>query len=317
MFNRPDRIVNRWQSRFSLYTKKVAEIEDDDDNPTLELGRRLEPFVRETYAEKVGRTVTSGFTLLEHPEYDFMLANTDGRISPVPEHDGEGVYEGKTQSTFAKHDWKQEAPLLYRVQLQHYLAVTGLKWGSFACFELGAFDWFHWGDEERNERFIDALVEEEWKFWRDHVLPRVPPDPDGSPATTKALKLLHPNDNGRVIFLPPEAHGWLAERSEIAAQMKDLKKRQAEIDNKIRAAMGDNSYGALEDGGGIAYKTQTSNYGPELVLQVVEDLLGKEEANAVRAAVKPLRGTTRVLRVASEKTISAALAEQQEQEQDT
>lgn len=315
LFNRPGRIVNPWQSRFSLYQKKVSDLDsEDDDNPSLELGRELEGWVRAQYEKKVGRTVTGGFTLLEHPDYDFMLANTDGRIAPVPEHEGEGVYEGKTKNVFVRHDWRQETPLIYRVQLQHYLAVTGLKWGSFACFELGAFDWFHWGDEERNEKFIEALIEEEWTFWRDHVLVRKPPDPDGSAATTKALKLLHPNDNGRVIFLPPEATGWLAERSEISTQMKVLEARKDEIDNHLRAALGDNSYGALESGSGVSYKTQATNYGPELVMQVVEDLLGKEDANAVRREVKNRRGTTRVLRVASEKTISAALVEQQDEE---
>jgi putative phage-type endonuclease len=315
LFNRPGRIVNKWQSAFSLYQKKVSPEDLDEDNPTLELGRRLEPAVREMYIDKVGRTVTGGFTLLAHPDYDFMIANTDGRIAPVPEHDGEGVYEGKTQNFFVKHDWKQEVPLLYRVQLQHYLAVTGLSWGSFACFELGAADWFHWGDEERNDKFIQALYDLEWEFWSKHVLARIPPDPDGSTATTKALKLLHPNDNGRVIFLPPEATGWLTERAEISAEMKTLKARQAEVDNRIRAALGDHSYGALEDGRGVSYKTQGSNYGPELVMQVVEELLGKEDANAVRAAVKARRGTTRVLRVASDKTISAALAEQQQEDE--
>lgn len=50
-------------------------------------------------------SVTGGFTLIAHS--DFMLANTDGRIAPAPEHDGEGVYEGKTQNVFAKHDGRR------------------------------------------------------------------------------------------------------------------------------------------------------------------------------------------------------------------
>jgi putative phage-type endonuclease len=314
LFNRPDRIVNKWQSRYSLYIEKISDDVTDHDNPVLELGRVLEPVVRETYARKLGRVVREGLTLVAHEDYDFMLANTDGQIAPVPEHDGPGVYEGKTQNVFVKHDWSQEPPLLYRVQLMHYLAVTGLKWGSFGCFELGAYNWFHWGDEERNDKFIEALIEEEWKFWSRHVVPRIPPDPDGSEATTKALKLLHPQDNGRVIFLPPKVTGWLQQRKEIGAAVRLLESRRDEIDNKLRALLGSNSYGAVGAGdeGGIAYKTQAAKTSPDLVLQVVEDLLGKEDADAVRRETKARRGTTRVLRTASEKMISAALAEQQD-----
>lgn len=314
LFNRPDRVVNKWQSRYSLYLDKISDEVNDHDNPVLELGRVLEPVVRETYARKLGRVVQQGLTLVSHEDYDFMLANTDGQIAPVPEHDGIGVYEGKTQNVFVKHDWAQEPPLLYRVQLQHYLAVTGLKWGSFGCFELGAYNWFHWGDEERNDKFIAALVEEEWKFWSRHVVPRIPPDPDGSAATAKALKLLHPNDNGRVIFLPPKANGWLQRRREIGTAMRLLETHREEIDNKLRALIGPNSYAAVGDGdaGGLAYKTQAAKTSADLVLQVVEDLLGKEDADAVRREVKARRGTTRVLRTASPRAISAALAEQQD-----
>lgn len=307
LFNRPGRIVNPWQSRYSLWQDKTTEIIDETDTPQMEWGRRLEDAVRVAYEEKLGRTVHKGAVLTEHPEASYMLANTDGRVAAVPEHDGDGVYEGKTTNVFSKADWSQCVPLLYQVQLQHYSAVLDKQWGSFACLELGASDPFHWGDMERNERFIEALMEEEYKFWTRHVLAGIPPEIDGSEATTKALKLLHPEDNGRVIVLPPEATGWLVERETLGQEMKALKARKDEIDNKLRHAVGPNSFGEIEGGGGgVSYKTQAQATSADLVLQVVRDLLGDQDVNAVRREVNARKSTIRVLRVAGAKSIRAA-----------
>ncbi len=239
--------VNPFQSPFALYQSKVTKVIDDSDTPAQYWGRKLEPVVREAYAELVDREVGPGAVLAKHPELTFMLANTDGTIAPVEQYDGEGVYEGKTTNVFNAGQWDEGVPLYYQVQVQHYLSVLDLQWASVAVLVLGARDPFKWADVPRNESFISALQEREHSFWYDYVEPRVPPPTDGTKATKRALGLLYPKDNGRVIILPPQATEWDRKRKKIAKVAKVLEERKAVVDNALRAAIADHSYGAILD----------------------------------------------------------------------
>lgn len=271
--------VSPWESPFSLYQAKVGNLPPKPDSPAMEWGRRLEPVVREAYAEKTGRTVKDGVVSMTHREAGlaFMLANTDGQII-APDHSGEGVYEGKTTTVFRAREWNDgQIPLYYQIQVQHYLEVLGLQWASIAVLLMGAPDPFVWRDVERNDRFVEALCERERAFWHKHVVPRNPPPLDASKGTTRALKELHPKDNGRVIFLPSEAGQWHTRRGDIAQEVKALEEERALLDNRIRDALGGASYGEIEGGGGFSYKSQRR---------------GKSEF--------------RVLRTASEKSINVA-----------
>jgi len=250
--------VHPWTSPFALYQEKIGAVNDDRDSPAMRWGRRLEPVVRDAYAEEVGRVVTVGVTNRAHPRIPFMLANTDGTIGPIPDFDGPGVYEGKmTLSPHNKAQWDVGVPLFYQVQTQHYMAVLGLEWAGVACFIPGVYDPLLYCDIPRNQRFIDALEEREHRFWHDHILAGVAPDPDGSMATTNALKLLHPKDNGEIITLPEESAMWARRVERSNAAMKRLKGVKDEFSNKLRAAMGPATYGILPDSTGYSYKHQS------------------------------------------------------------
>lgn len=250
--------VSPWKSAFALYQEKIGAIpRDERDTPALYWGRKLEPAVREAYAELLGRNVTPGVVMATHPEAPWMLANTDGGVSAVPENDGDGVYEGKTTTAFSEAEWSIGVPLYYQVQVQHYMAVLGLKWASVAVLIMGSRDPFAWVDVPRDDGFIDALMEVEEKFWNDHVVKRVPPPVDGSKSTTIALKKLHPKDNGMIITLP-DGFGALAMRREQLIADKEAAQEELDaIDNNLRAELGDASYGLLDDGTGFSNKWQS------------------------------------------------------------
>lgn len=306
--------VNPWQSPYSLYQDKIGAAVDDRASPAMYWGTKLEPVVRDAYCEIVGRDVKDGAVMARHSDasLEFMLANTDGEISPVKEHDGAGVYEGKTTGIFTSKAWDDGVPLYYQIQVQHYLAVLGLSWGSVAVFIMGERDPFHWVDVERNDGFIAAMCDKEHAFWRDHVVPRVAPPVDGSSSTTTALKMLHPRDNGRVIFLPPAAQGWLEMRAQVSKEIKVLEETRDEMTNLARAALGGASYGIVEaTGGGVSYKSQASRLSAAGVLDSVEAIAGKDVRVAVTVDVDAKRGDFRVLRVASPKTLAKMLKEQE------
>lgn len=250
--------VSPWKSAFALYQEKVGAIpQDDRDTPALYWGRKLEPAVREAYSELLGREITPGVVMAQHPEAPWMLANTDGGIAPTTEHDGAGVYEGKTTTMFNEAQWADGVPLYYQVQVQHYMAVLGLKWASVAVLMMGSRDPFMWVDVPRDDDFIGAMMDVEEKFWNDHVVKRVPPPVDGSKSTTAALKKLHPKDNGTIITLP-DGFSSLAMRREQLLDDKDTAQKELdEIDNLLRAEIGDASYGVLDDGSGFSLKWQS------------------------------------------------------------
>jgi hypothetical protein len=66
-------------------------------------------------------------------------------------------------------------PRHYILQMQHYLAVTGLKWGTFAIFNADRWE-LMLIEVERDEKVISAIIKVEEKFWNEHVVPRKQPE---------------------------------------------------------------------------------------------------------------------------------------------
>lgn len=130
--------------------------------------------------------------------------------------------------------------------------VAGVDRATLVC--LIGNDRLVWFDCERNPAFVDALREREHEFWR-RVERNEPPEIDGSDATAEAIRRLHPLDNGAEVMLPPEADAWDAELAAIKEQLAALEARKQEIDNRLRAAIGDATFGALPSGGRYSLKT--------------------------------------------------------------
>ena len=278
--------VHPWETKYSIWVSKARGARDEKGGWPIRLGKVLEPVTRELYCEDTGRVVTDGVVNVRppDPELGFMIANTDGTIMPVDGQLGPGVYEGKTTSIFSIDQWEQGVPLYYQIQVQHYLAVTGLQWGSLCVLILGARDPLRWVDIERNETFIADLIERERAFWHDHVVADVPPEVDGKRPTTEALLRLHPDDNGAVVTLGQDVFDLAQNLSDIDDRLKGLNETRDEIRNGIRAAIGDATFGRFPDGAGFSWKRQ--------------DRKGY--------TVKP--STTRILRRASKASLAKAIA---------
>lgn len=249
--------VHPWLSAFTLYHQKRKAIESESETPPMEWGRRLEPVVREAYSEKLGRVVRPGAVMQRHPSATWMLANTDGEIDPVPEHDGPGVYEGKVASFFKADEWDGDTPLAYQVQCTHYMVVLGHSWASLAVLLLGKYDPFHWRDVPLNEKFAAMLMEREHAFWHKNVLAGVEPDPDGSESTSRALKALYPKDNGLIVDLGAHVQRWAEDLTAARESIKAIEETEKDCRNRIVNAIGPASYGRFDDGSGFACRLES------------------------------------------------------------
>jgi predicted phage-related endonuclease len=178
--------------------KTPAEVYDGLWNPSAQVeataaGRRrmdrghlMEPVIAGLYEFETGRYLRGdGRTRTPHPTMPYIHATPDRLIdSPATiEHatlqqglaasaEGDGVWECKClgQMTFNETLTRGVDPSYY-AQIQLYMDVFRLTWGSFAIFN--AEEWrLYWFDIPRDDRFIFRMNRRVETFWNEHVLAR-------------------------------------------------------------------------------------------------------------------------------------------------
>jgi len=245
--------------QFPTWAEKtgIAAPPDLDAVEAVQWGNILEGTIAATYAERTGRKVehNANAAVTRHPELPFLTATLDA-IQTDRER-GIGALEVKNVGEYLLKDWEDGPPLRFQVQLQHQLAVTGMPWGTL-CALIGGNKLRHF-DMARNERFIHWMIQRETEFWA-MVVDRVPPEPDGSNATTDCVKLLYPNCTYKIVDLPAEAVGV---DEELQVLKIDLKRRTQErqwLENKMKVWIGDASVGVLPNGVRYSWKQQTAHH---------------------------------------------------------
>jgi len=240
---------NPYRSARELYELKLGLREPDPPNAQMKRGIYLEAVARRLYTELTGRG-TRRLKQQVHPSYPFMLCNVDGMIVGT-KRDTPGVLELKCPAiwTFAKVK-REGLPLHYIVQMQHNLAVTGYKWGSFALFNADAWELIHF-DVERDLDLIDALYVKEEQFWRQHIEKRVPPPevPNTTPELVAQLAKAEAASGGGELILRSDAE-W-CEAARMYLEAKELGETSenllASAKEKLQALMVQK--GAVEGGG--------------------------------------------------------------------
>lgn len=231
--------INPWKSKLELWTEKVTGIVIEEDNPDLHWGKKLEPFILEEYIELTKRDVRAGcydYENLVSKEYPFMRANLDGVI--IDKERGDGILEMKTKSAYIR--WNSDIPDYYNSQIQHYFAVTGYNWGSFAVLDFGKKSLF-WCDVERNDEFIENLIKEEEIFWNS-VVNKIPPEVDGSMSCERFLRDTYSQEKKlKEIDLRnnEKALEWAILLRDVKKQIEDLKESETLCQNNLMNLMGD------------------------------------------------------------------------------
>lgn len=165
--------VSSWGDTRTLWAEKLDLTAPTIETDRMRWGRLLESAIAEAYTETTGRKVRKVHAVRRHRRHRFMLASLD-RVTRT----GKRIVEIKTQG-FRNDEWGEpgtdEVPDVYRVQVQHQMAVTGYDIADIpVLFGGSAFEVY---TVERDERLIDALIKLEAVFW-SHVEQRIPPPPN-------------------------------------------------------------------------------------------------------------------------------------------
>lgn len=121
------------------------------------------------------------------------------------------------------------------MQVQHYLAVSGYQVWYVAALIMGRE--FVIRKIERDEELIRNLIIIEKRFWEDHVLAGVAPDPDGSKAYSEMLLHIYHGDEKKEIRLFGMKE-QLSRRVEIEQLVKKLETEKEQIDHYIYRCRG-------------------------------------------------------------------------------
>lgn len=151
-----------------------AEPENLDKILRVRMGSHTESLNRYWYQERTGWRVTTDPKTYVGQE-DFMTAHLDGLTNARETKDSKdpsplGVWEAKHTNPWIKVDPVE----MYYPQLQHNMAVTGRSYAHLSVFKGN--DWWRWYEVERDDEYIEKLIQREAAFWFCVEADTPPPD---------------------------------------------------------------------------------------------------------------------------------------------
>lgn len=231
--------IHPYKSNLQLYLEKVGGWTiDEEASEAAEIGIEAEELVARLFMKRFKRDtgqpikVQKVNAILQHKDFDFMLANLDRKI--VGENAG---LECKTSSEWRRGEWDNGAPPEYLLQVQHYMAVTGFDYMYLAVLIGG--NKLRWQKIERDEELISDLIAGEKLFWEENVQKMVPPDPGGSSADTDCIKALYPTSTEKSIELPSDAMFWLEQIKAYEPILADAEEKIELAKNRLKIMMQD------------------------------------------------------------------------------
>lgn len=227
--------VNPYRSAFNVYYDKVSvDLTGAEDNERMRQGRDLEDYCARRFSEATGLKVHRTNYLYRHDTCDFMIADLDRVIA------GENAgLECKTTSAWNADKWKSmdTIPDHYLLQCQHYMAVMGYDYMYLACVILGAD--FVYYRIDRNDALIANLIKIESDFWKNNVLAKVLPDPDGSKAYDDVLSGYFAAERNRSIPLVGFDDD-LKRRKELGQLIAKMETEKKMIDQQLKLYLSEN-----------------------------------------------------------------------------
>ena len=219
-------------------------------------GRLMEPVITREFVRRTGLAVTPMRSMLQATNWPWMLADLDGLVED-PQR-GRGVFEVKTASAYKQDQWAEDrCPDSYLLQINHYMAVTGLSF-AVICVLIGG-NKLQWLTVDRDDELIASLVELEHRFW-NHVLTQSPPPVDGSTACAEMLSRKYPSSsNPAPLILPVEADSWIQDYLQAKLEEDTAAERKRLAENRIKEVMKEHERSTSPGGKQVTWKTVQSS----------------------------------------------------------
>jgi len=243
-----------YQTPLQVWAEKRGLFEEDEEEYAkekqdwLRFGNLLEPVIADEFEVRSGYPVTPEDQQFISCQHGFLGCSLD-RWTWI--EDVRGPLDLKNTAIFFKEDWEDAAPLRYQIQVQAQMAVTGADIGALAVLIGG--NQFRWTTIERNQRFINIMLEKVERFW-EMVQNDEMPEPVAKDNSFIG-QLLGDETEGATIVLSPAIVDVDADLTKIKEEIKGLKAQKDALEAKIKKEIGTNERGLLPEGGQYTFKT--------------------------------------------------------------
>lgn len=236
-----------YRSPIDVWADKMGEAHPVADNEAMAAGREMEAFLCDWYASAYGvRALNQGTCI--HLQHDTHIATPDRLVYREYDNDPTHGLEAKA------HGWRMLGqygePGTDHVPRRELLQCA---WGMHVC-DLRRWDLVRLDVPpavytiHRDMELEEMLCEEADRFWRDFVVTRTPPQPDGTARYSEWLARRYPRSTGAVMHA--DAH--LAELAQRLRHARDEASRWADeeerIAQEIQSRMGEVAVLDLGDG---------------------------------------------------------------------
>ncbi len=179
--------VDRFRDSLDVFRDKVLPQEDDEDFANqghILAGNYIEPVVSQLYIDSSGRKVRQA-KFRRHRKHKFLIGHPDRIIvaldrPPYQEpRDAAGCLECKVVNRWTMERIEREGvPQSHVLQLNHYMGCCNVPWGALAILCPDPVKWkFVTFEMDFDEALFEAVAAEAGRFWREHVVKKLPPLP--------------------------------------------------------------------------------------------------------------------------------------------
>ena len=240
--------VSPWRSQWDVWAEKTGRLEAWDGNNSTRLGHYLEPAIIDYAESELGYLARNVRVPLHGSPIVSTLdaLTTDGLPVEIKTAGMTGPLMG---------DWGEagtdQVPDYYLVQVHTQLLCTGAEM-AFLYALLGGRGVVKY-EINRHSDLCKSLEEQLCQWWDRHIVKGE--EPSRERASMDVLKRFKRVPE-RVVEIKDDLSILLKTREMLAAEAKDLKQQQEEVDKCLLMAIGDAEVGLLGDGTKISYLEQ-------------------------------------------------------------
>lgn len=242
---------------------------------SIKAKRDFEDYVARRFMKATGKKVRRANAMYYDEKHPFMLADVDRMV--VGENAG---LECKTASPYVAYKWEDgKIPLSYQLQCYHYMSVCNADAWYIAVLIYGRE--FKYYKIERDDKIIQNLIQLEEHFWKNHVLARKMPDPDGSKLADSVIAECYPEAVGKSIPLTG-FDNKIQRREEVEALLDKLETEKRQIDQELKLYLGE-AETAENEHFRVSWKKMVSN-------RINKKKLKEEKPEIYKAYLKECKG---------------------------